>query len=220
MSANNAMNAIKTKIYNGSLYRANERSFTPFSKASDNYKGAPMKYFTLNKSELSAYTRYGKPYIKTWLTTDDLELVDILDLNTRKALEDVRGLRDSPVLKDSLNIAFPIISNKVSRISTEETKHHDDIVLKIICDLGYDGYYMKRIKNNNRYVFHSEVGLCPRAFHKLELQSVKRNAPPETRRNNTNKKKSRSRFTRRNNNNNNNMGMYFSPPVRPRGSLF
>jgi hypothetical protein len=209
------MSAIKTKVYNGNLYRANERSFTPFSKASNNYRGAPMKYFTLDKGELSAYTRYGKPYVKTWATTEDLELVDILDINTRKALEAI------PALKDSLSVAFPIIRNKVSRVSTEETKHHDDIVLKIICDLGYDGYYMKRLTNNNRYVFHSEVGLCPRAFYKLELQSVKRNAPPETRRNNSNKKKSRSRFTRRNNNNNNNnMGMYFSPPVRPRGSLF
>ncbi len=214
------MDKIKSHTYksNSYLFRANEHSFAKNGRASNNYRGAPMKYFTLNEREVNTYTRFGKPYVKTWEVTEDLNLVDILDLNTRKALGKI------PELKESIDIAFPIKQNKVSRRSEEHTKHHDDNVLKIICDLGYDGYYMKNLTNNNKYVFHSEVGLCPKAYHKLKLEKYELKAAPKTRRNNNSThKKSRSRFTqRKNNNNNNNVGMYFSPPpqIRPRGSLF
>jgi hypothetical protein len=158
------MSEIKTINYNGRLYRANHNSFIPRGRASNNYKNAPMKYFTLNKSELKSYIQRDRPYVKNWKTVEKLELVDILDLNTRKTLEDI------PKLKKALNIAFPIRDNNVFRVSTEETKNQDDTVLGILCELGYDGYYMKSIED-----FHSEVGLCPRALYKLELEKVKRN---------------------------------------------
>jgi hypothetical protein len=155
---------IKTRTYNGKLYRANETSFIPGSKASNNYKNAPMKYFTLNKSELKTYIPRGRPYVKNWKTTAPLELVDILDLSTRRALE------STPGLKGALKIAFPVEKNLVLRVSTELTKNQDDIVLGKLCELGYDGYYMETIGG-----FHSEVGLCPKALHKLELEKSKRN---------------------------------------------
>jgi hypothetical protein len=203
------MSTIKTIKYNGNLYRANQTSFIPQGKASNNYRNAPMKYFTLNKSELKTYIPRGRPYVKNWKTTEEVELVDILDLNTRNALEDI------PRLKNALKIAFPIKNNSVTRVSTEESKNKDDIVLGILCELGYDGYYMKSVGG-----FHSEVGLCPRALSKLKLEKVKRNTnsgiegptkkKSRSRLNyNNNNTKKRSRFTMNNNNN-----------YKPRGSLF
>jgi len=182
------MSGVKTRTYEGNLYRADAKTTQALTKASNNYKNAPMKYFTLNKREVNTYTRYGKPFVKTWQTTDKLNLVDILDLKTRKALEDV------PNIKKSINIAFPIKNNKVMRISEEDTQDHDDVVLKIICGLGYDGYYMETLTEPG-YKFHSEVGLCPRAFDKLELVEVERKAPPET------KKKGTKSFSNRKHNN-------------------
>lgn len=172
------MSVIKTRLYEGNLYRADAKSFKTQAKASNNYKNAPMKYFTLNKREVNTYTRYGKPFVKTWQTTDKLNLVDILDLETRKALE------DTPNIKKSINIAFPIKNGKVMRVSEEDTQDHDDVVLKIICGLGYDGYYMETLKEPG-FKFHSEVGLCPRAYDKLELAEVERKAPPETKKKGT-----------------------------------
>jgi hypothetical protein len=169
-----------------------------------------MKYFTLNKSELKTYIPRGRPYVKNWKTTEEIELVDILDLNTRKALENI------PALKSALKIAFPIRNNSVTRVSTEESKNKDDIVLGILCELGYDGYYMNSVGG-----FHSEVGLCPRALYKLELEEVKRNTSSGVE--GPTKKKSRSRF---NNNNNNNtrkrprFTMNINNNYTPRGSLF
>jgi hypothetical protein len=104
------MDKIKTHTYksNSYLYRANERSFPKNGRASNNYRGAPMKYFTVNEREVNTYTRFGKPYVKTWEVTEDLNLVDILDLKTRKALGTI------PELTESIDIAFPIKQNKVS----------------------------------------------------------------------------------------------------------
>ncbi len=153
------------------LFRADRTTFQTGYKASNNYRGAPMKYFTLNESELKAYTKYGMPFKKTWNPTSELILVDILDKNTRLALAELIGT-------NSLDIAFPINKNKVLRVSEENTKVHNDTVLRSICSLDdkIDGYFMKSITNNEgRYVFHSEVGLCPKAFDKLKLMSVKRN---------------------------------------------
>ncbi len=204
------MTGIKTIKYNGKLYRANQTSFIPRGKASNNYRNAPMKYFTLNKSELKTYIPRGRPYVKNWKTTEEIELVDILDLSTRKALENI------PALKSALKIAFPIKNNSVTRVSTEESKNKDDIVLGILCELGYDGYYMNSVGG-----FHSEVGLCPRALYKLELEEVKRNTSSGVE--GPTKKKSRSRF---NNNNNNNtrrrprFTMNINNNYTPRGSLF
>lgn len=164
-----ALKIVKTQA---PLFRADKTIFTVGYKASNNYRNAPMKYFTLNEDELKAYTKYGMPFKKTWQPTSELVLIDILDKKTRMVLADLIG-------KESLNIAFPVNKNKVSRISEEDTKVHNDNVLRSICSIDdrIDGYYMKSLSNNEgRYVFHSEVGLCPKAFHKLTLASIQRNA--------------------------------------------
>lgn len=186
---------LKIIRFNQPLFRANRNTFTVGLKASANYRGAPIKYFTLNEGELKAYTKYGMPYKKTWQPQSELVLVDILDLSTRQRLGELIG-------EESLQYSFPIVGRKVSRVSEEDAKVHDDNVLKAICllDPRLDGYYMNRLTNNNgEQIFHSEVGLCPGAYDRLKLTSVKRNmnqAAPGI------KKQGPTR--RRNNNNNNN----------------
>ena len=110
------------------LFRANRETFAVGEKASVNYRGAPIKYFTLDEDELKAYTKYGMPYKKTWEPESEIVLVDILDLNTRRALGELIG-------EDSLQHSFPNINGKVSRVSEEDAKVHDDNVLRAICDL-------------------------------------------------------------------------------------
>jgi hypothetical protein len=203
------------------IYRADKEYSRIGGIASNIYEDAPIKYFTLNESELSAYTKYGMPYKKTWEPTEELVLIDILHKPTREKLAELIGT-------ESLNIAFPINENKVSRVSEEDTKIHDDNVLKAICSLNplIDGYYMdkitKRVKNNNgvngngvnsnginvnKTIFHSEVGLCSKAFNKIKLIDSKKsnNAPAinrkRTKRNNNNNRN----ITNKNRNKNNNM---------------
>ncbi len=203
---------LKIKRYSGTLYRADRNTFLPGSLASQNYKNAPMKYFTLHKNETSAYTKYGMLHVKTWVPTQELILVDILHTPTRRVLEELIG-------EESLRIAFPLRGERTSRISEENTKQHNDNVLRSICDLGiFDGYYMEKLSGTNGTDrFHSEVGLCPRAFHKLRLESVNKNKyqppPPPTRkrrRNNNNNTytSKRSRFNMMNNNNNTGMPFF------------
>ena len=202
------MSAIRTIEYEGDLWRADR-------ERSSNYSTATIKYFALTEPEIQTYVEKAKfLYKKHWRTKDGqtLNLIDILHLPTRRELE-------KAIDKTALNTAFPIVGNKVSRISEEETKHRDYEVLNAICALGYDGYYMKALKNNNgKYVFHSEIGLCYAAFHKIKLvdviknETVAPNLPGKKRRsfgrplnNNTRKKNrlSRSRLSFNNNNNNN-----------------
>jgi len=185
---------IKRIEFNDILYRANESAnYKPNTSAVINYAGAPMKYFTLNKNETKAYTTHGKLYVKSWMPTSPLNLIDILHLPTRRALAQIIG-------DESLNIAFPIINNKVSRISEMNTREHDDNVLQAICENRLaDGYYMRAIENNNRYVFHSEVGICPSAFHKLKLSNVNKNRSiaPSLNRSRRNKSRFRNSGTKR-----------------------
>jgi hypothetical protein len=177
---NNSRNKIFTIKHRNKLFRANNRNSTIKARASNAYSGAPMKYFTLNEGELSAYTKYGKPYKKTWHAIEDLTLIDILNKNTRRIL-----VAQLPDIVESLDIAFPIIGNKVMRRSNEDTRVHDDNVLRGICSIKnnsgqpmYDGYYMKSISGDNEPSFHSEVGLCAHALSKLELNSSKKNTVP------------------------------------------
>jgi hypothetical protein len=153
------MDGIKVKTFKGKLYRANK---TPANKnifASINYRNAPRKYFTLRKNELNAYTKKGTTYKKTWGVTSNLNLVDILDSNTRQNLDDLFTTRREKI---ALNNAFPITNNGPSRNSSNVKI--DDVVLDKLCELGYDGYYMETIS-----AFHSEVGLCSKALSKLKL---------------------------------------------------
>lgn len=192
------------------IYRADKEYSRVGGLASNIYDGAPIKYFTLNKNELSVYTKYGMPYKKTWEPTEELVLIDILHKPTREKLAKL-------IIPESLNIAFPINGNNVSRVSEEDTKIHDDNVLKAICSLNLDGqsldgYYMEKIvkKNNNginKTVFHSEVGLCSNAFHKLELKETEKsnNAPPVYR--------NRTRNNRKRNRNNGNRNKTVNNPL-------
>ena len=200
------MTGIKIKIFRDNLYRANK---TPANKnifASVNYRGAPRKYFTLRKNELSAYTKEGTSYKKTWKVLSDLKLVKILDPETRKNLEKYFTTANE---KKALKNAFPIKNSIPSRNSF--SVRVDNIVLDKLCELGYDGYYMETIS-----AFHSEVGLCGRALDKLQLAEKAeevREAPklsgkllPTSMNINNNNNTNRNRTMRKrlfNNNNNN-----------------
>lgn len=191
------------------LFRANATPFVVNRSASENYVGAPMKYFTLSEREIASYISRGKPFKKTWRATEDLKLIDILHKPTREALARLIGSED-------LDHSFPIIKNKVYRVSEENEAYRDDNVLREICELGnFDGYYMRTLERNNASKgFHSEVGICGSSLKKLRLENIARNVtqapPPPTRkrrrpdnnnnnmrRNNNNGKRPRFNFTRR-----------------------
>ena len=188
------MNTIKTIKFKAPLFRANKNIFKKLPNgterkiynsssakkntlASNNYKNAPVKYFTLNRKNVEAYTKEGTTHIKNWNVTNELNLVDILDLDTRKALEN--KFKNDIVFVKAINEAFPIIDNKVHRISS--SSEEDNNVLNKICELEYDGYYMN-VEGKN-IGFHSEVGLCKKAFGKLKLNknSQIKIAPQKTR---------------------------------------
>lgn len=189
------MDKIKTINYDGLLFRANKNLHTknktkliylaskaqPNNLASVNYKNAPTKYFTLKRSNVNAYTKKGTTYTKNWRVTRTLKLIDILDLNTRKVLEE--KFKNDEIFVDAITQAFPIYGNIVRRFSN--SSEEDNQVLNKICELGYDGYYMNA--EERRIGFHSEVGLCNKAFNKLKLltNSEKRIMPNN---NNTRKK--------------------------------
>lgn len=185
---------LRIKPFAAQLYRADDKSYMPGVTANILYKGAPMKYFTIRKGETSAYTKYGRPYIKTWQPVDTLHLVDILHTPTRKALE-------SLIDKNALNTAFPLKGNDTARYSNINTKTKNDLVLKGLCDLGLDGYFMDTLYNkNNTYVFHSEVGLCPPSLAKITLVEIEKNRsnPPQL----DTRKRRRTYKNNRNNSNN------------------
>jgi hypothetical protein len=205
------MNRLKTINFSGKLYRANKSNTRKNIKnilASNEYKNAPVKYFTLTNKEVNAYTKYGTTYKKSWTINTPLKLVDILDLSTRTELEKYFVSKNE---KNALNSAFPININNsyVSRNSTNV--NIDNIVLEKLCSMGYDGYYMKTIN-----AFHSEVGLCKNALSKLKFNtSTKVIAPtrvnkykkPSYSRNNENNKNNKKVTLKRrlNLNNSNNM---------------
>lgn len=180
---------VKEKILtkNHLLYRANKTNSINGSVASINYRGAPVKYFTLTEKELNAYTKYNTTYKKTWKVTGNIRLVDILDLETRKALAE----EFNRIQVNALNTAFPILENAVSRNSVDVDT--DNIVLEALCEMGYDGYYMDTIK-----AFHSEVGLCPSAYSKLKLvkRELKKGIPRLQTKNN--QRKGRNNKTKKN----------------------
>jgi hypothetical protein len=192
---------LKVVHYNGRLYRADCERFSVGLLASQNYRQAPMKYFTLEKDETYSYSRRGFPFIKTWQTIRPLILIDIFDVPTRNALKELIGA-------SAIDIAFPIHSEGfVYRVSEENTKNKDDDVLRGICEQGvFDGYYMERQQSReNGHVsgFHSEVGLCPHAFNKLQLSEIEKdpNAPPCVKRNQNEKTKKKPRNYTYNNSN-------------------
>lgn len=190
--------------YTGRLYRADCERFTVGSLGYQDYRGAPMKYFTLNKAETKSYARRGFPFIKTWQTIQPLVLIDIFHVPTRNALKELIG-------SNAINVAFPEHHEGfIYRVSEENTKNKDDDVLRSICQLGvFDGYYMARQSSRENGLvgtFHSEVGLCSDAFRKIRLDDVEKDAeaPPCMKNRGEKTRKVRRSFRNRNNNYNNN----------------
>lgn len=196
---------IKTIEYNGPLFRANKNLYNKRNQliysaskakagnlASVNYKNAPTKYFTLNRSNVNAYTKKGTTHTKNWNTIQVLKLVDILDYNTRKALE--HRFKNDRVFVNAITEAFPVNDKIVRRISS--STEEDNQIINKICSLGYDGYYMN-VEGKN-IGFHSEVGLCNKAFSKLKLQ---KNSERKFVPNNITRKKPVSRLIPNNNKN-------------------
>jgi hypothetical protein len=203
-------NSIKTIEFEGQLFRADREPYNPMPMgngfmtrgppnymASDAYSGADIKYFTLNERELSAYIKENMPYVKVWSTVRPLLLVDILDKPTREHLAILLKAK-SNAYKKSLDIAFPIKGNKVSRISESDTAEEDYNMLKGLCKLGFDGYYMRTLKKErgDPDSFHSEVGLCASGLNKLRIERAYKNR--------TAVPKAPNRKTRRNRNSHNN----------------
>lgn len=191
--------------YRGSLYRAETYSYPNaqqgITRANEFYRNDPkvtgsyhVHFFTTRESETRSYeNRYERPS-RQWRVANDeeLHLVDIMNVATRRELEQ----RLPAAAVHDLAIAFPIRHQRVIRHSEEDTAVVDRRVVMALCQLpNVDGYYMERQVANHSYgaqSFHSEIGLCVPAFHKLVLvgkserriiPSMKRKSQAQTRRN-------------------------------------
>lgn len=185
-------------IYHAPLYRGDKMTSNK-EKANLHYTTRYHKFFATQENETAKYIKNElKGYTKEWKVTEPLHLIDILDLETRRALE---HLIPQPAFLDT---AFPVRHNKVYRYSEDDTAQIDAYLLGELCQIRTDdgtpieGYYMaKQSKNAASYSgdsdiigFHSEVGLCRSAFHKLSLTSTKlsKKAPNAKKNRNTKKR--------------------------------
>lgn len=201
--------------YTGPLFRAEQFKGMNNTRANEHYNNSvPYHFFTTVKAEVEPYRKYGITYTKTWQADEPLLLLDIMNLNTRQLLE-------KNINKNKLKTAFPIIGNNVYRISDEETDHIDRAILKEICSLRHnghpiDGYYMKKQTAplpQNISPFHSEIGLCRRAFNKLMLRASEKKIQPKRMVRETKKLNTRNNS----NNSNNESNVYASPTKKSRG---
>lgn len=222
-------NRLRTVVYQKPLYRAN--SIEPrnnHSRANNHYGTNYNRFFATIKNETTSYSKnLVKAYTKEWNVKEPLHLINIMDLDTRRSLEYLL-----PNHQKGLDTAFPVHHNKVYRYSETHTAQVDASILEALCSLRtengtpIDGYYMKqqrispeeKKKLPDKLVgFHSEIGLCRSALHKLDLQSytLKRNPPKinkQTKKRNANriivspskKGKMGALFVNSNSNNNNN----------------
>jgi hypothetical protein len=192
---------LRMKLYDGPLYRADDKErlrrtpnlikerniFNSPSKFKKEYElniGANKiygthyhKFFATNQAETNTYLEpIEKGYVMKWIPSEPLYLIDIMNLETRLALETLLG-------NELLNIAFPIVHNTVYRYSEVQTAQLDAQLLAELCrlHLSIDGYYMKRqsipandpVKKQKITSMHSEIGLCSSAFEKLQLKQVR-----------------------------------------------
>jgi hypothetical protein len=167
---------LRIREYSNQLFRGNGELRNGKWKANNHYTTQYNRYFTQKKNETRSYIKNKvKGYVKTWIPVEPLRLVDILDVTTRKGLRELIDI-------ESLNMAFPLVNNKVYRYSENNSVSFDNKVLAEICQLrdengnGIDGYIMDRqdgiaTTTNGRNVlnFHSEIGLCKGSLHKLQL---------------------------------------------------
>jgi len=177
---NTHVNGHKLRLvtYEKSLYRGNTMTSNK-NTANQHYGTNYNKFFATIKNETKPYIKNARiGYIKEWTPMEPLYLIDIKDLETRRALDHI--LSDH---KDWLNTAFPIVKNKVFRYSEEDTAQIDAKLLNALCSIEtddgrrIDGYYMDSQRNfattnnlRNIVKFHSEIGLCRSALRKLRLQ--------------------------------------------------
>lgn len=184
--------------YDAPLYRGDKMTSNE-TQANRHYTTRYDKFFATRENETAKYIQNAlKGYTKEWKVTAPLHLIDILDLETRQALE---HLVEHPALLDT---AFPIRHNKVYRYSEDDTGQIDAQLLGELCRIRTDdgapieGYYMAKQQPNaarqsedpDIIGFHSEVGLCRSAFHKLFLTRTKfsKKAPNQKNERNTKKR--------------------------------
>jgi hypothetical protein len=162
--------------YIGPLWRADKEYFQPRTTANKAFD-RPIKYFALIEKDVASYATRN-PYIQKWSVQAPLYLINIMDAATRAALH--RLLQKMGMSTAAINTAFPLNKNgHVYRYSEENTQVYDDDILMFMCELGLDGYYMERQVPRERVMpFHSEVGLCASAFHKLVLSEITRSREP------------------------------------------
>lgn len=190
--------SIKTIEYTGELFRADEDiGKKPIGETAVNHY--PMNYthqfFTLTNAETSSYRQKGVRHTKTWEVNQatPLLLLDMLDFNTRQWL--LSELKNNKSRR-ALHIAFPVRNHTVYRRSNTTTVDDDRNILNIMCGLALpdgrqiDGYYMVRQENLPAHIiqneftnvpistFHSEIGLCRRAFGKIILTKITRTFVP------------------------------------------
>lgn len=168
---------IQTISYSGLLYRADEIKLQPGITANmaPTYHDATIKYFTLHSEELDTYFRNKNYRYETAWQTSPITLVNLHHIPTRNFLYE-HVFTDGE--REALNTAFPVnAKGEVYRQSEEHTAHLDYTMLRALCRIeGVDGYYMEaqQRRSNGRNIisgFHSEVGLCGKAFLKLTCVS-------------------------------------------------
>lgn len=161
--------------YVGPLWRADKEYFQPRTTANKAFD-RPIKYFALTEKDVASYATRN-PYIQKWSVARPLYLINIMDTATRTGL--YRLIQKAGMSTAAINTAFPLKNGRVYRYSEEDTQVYDDEILMFMCQLGLDGYYMERQEPRERVMpFHSEVGLCATAFHKLVLSEIIRSREP------------------------------------------
>ena len=99
------------------------------------------------------YAKYQGNKIHTYVTKKPLKLINMSKVNSIKMLLNSANENAELAIKKS----FRISNNKVLRKSKLK---HDVVVSRLLCKLGYDGYYAPRMDRPNGGKFHQEIMLC------------------------------------------------------------
>lgn len=188
---------LQVVIYQSPLYRGDEE-YSGRQRANRHYGTDYHKFFATQESATVTYIKNKEyAYVKKWTPTEPLRLLDMNNLPTRLALNDLLANQEA------LHTAFPVYNQTVYRFSADGTAKTADVpVLREICglhaddDTSIDGYYIayqatpathinhkyrKAILNSQGQIvyqntvtkeirpFHAEVGLCSTAFEKLTI---------------------------------------------------
>ena len=86
-----------------------------------------------------------------------LKPLNLLDMSNPKSIELLLG-KGSNAVNVSIKKAFRVEGNQVRRKSKLK---HDVVVSRLLCALGYDGYYAPRMRKHiGDGTFHPEIMLC------------------------------------------------------------